>query len=154
MLRERIKEELTISLKKKDEISCSVLRLLLAAFLNREKEKKYKTGEEELTEEEMIGVISSEVKKRKDAVLEFEKGKRQDLAEKEKKEIQILQKYLPEQLSSQEIREMIRAAVKKTNADHIKDMGRVMAELMPQTKGRADSREVSEIVKELLTSKK
>ncbi len=106
-----------------------------------------------LTDEEIIDVISCEAKKRKEAILEYEKGKRQELAEKEKKELGILEKYLPEQLSEEEIRKLVEEAIKKTNAREPKEMGRVMAELMPKIKGRADGRVANRIVKEFLTPK-
>ena len=84
---------------------------------------------------------------------DYQKGKREDLAEKEKKEIKILEKYLPEQFSEEKLRELAREAVDKLGAEEIKDMGKVMAELIPQIKGKADGSEVSRIVKELLISK-
>jgi len=153
MLKEAIKEDLNQALKKGDEIKCSTLRMLLAAVLSKEKEKKYKEKieeEVELADEEMIDVISSEAKKRKESIIEYEKGERQSLAEKEKAELEILQKYLPEQLSEEEIKKLIEEAIEKTGAQDIKDMGKVMAELMPKLKGRADGGLVSKIVKELL----
>ena len=152
-LKEKIKLNLNSSLKEKKTLAVSVLRQLLAAILNKEKEKRFKTKEEkdvQLTDEELIEVISSEVKKRRESILEFEKGKRQDLVEKEKKELEILEKYLPEQLSEEEIRKLTKEAIEKTDAREIKNMGKVMAELMPKIKGRAEGALVSKIVKELL----
>jgi len=152
-LKEKIKLNLNSSLREKKTLAVSVLRQLLAAILNKEKEKRFKTKEEkdvQLTDEEVIEVISSEVKKRRESILEFEKGKRQDLVEKEKKELEILEKYLPEQLSEEEIRKLTKEAIEKTDAREIKNMGKVMAELMPKIKGRAEGALVSKIVKELL----
>ena len=152
-LKEKIKLNLNSSLKEKKTLAVSVLRQLLAAILNKEKEKRFKTKEEkdvQLTDEELIEVISSEVKKRRESILEFEKGKRQDLVEKEKKELEILEKYLPEQLSEEEIRKLTKEAIEKTDVREIKNMGKVMAELMPKIKGRAEGALVSKIVKELL----
>jgi len=122
------------------------------------RQKPELTGEElekesQLIDEELIEVISSEVKKRKEAILEFERGKRKDLAKKEKAEMKILQNYLPEQFSEEEIRKLIEEAIKKTGAKEIKDMGKVMSELMPKVKGKADGSLVSKIVKEVLISK-
>lgn len=163
-LREKIEENVNSALKEKKEIEISVLRMLLAVVLNKEKEKRYKffNTEPEMTEpelveksqlnnEEIIEVISSEVKKRKEAILGFEKGNRMDMAEKEKTEIEILKNYLPEQISEEEIKKLAEEAVKKTGAKEAKDMGKVMAELMPKVKGKADGNAVSQIVKELLT---
>ena len=155
MLKDRVKDDINQALKKGDEIKCSTLRMLLAAVLNKEKEKKYKEKieqEVELTDEEIIDVISSEAKKRKESIIEYEKGERQSLAEKEKKELEILQEYLPEQLPEEEVKRLAKETVEEVEAQDIKDMGKVMAELMPKLKGRADGGLVSKIVKELLTS--
>jgi len=156
MLKQAIHDDLERAVRKKDEIARSTLRLLLAAILNKEKEKKYKEkieGEPELNDEEIIEVISSEVKKRKEAIVEFEKGKREDLVEKEKAEMEVLKKYLPEQLSEGEIKKLAKEVIKKTGAKEPKDMGKVMGEIMPQVKGKADGSLVSKIIKELLVLK-
>jgi len=165
-LKGNIRENLKEAVKNREELKFSVLRLLLAAIFNKEKEKRYKlskekpelSGEEleeesQLNDEEVIEVISSEVKKRKESILEFEKGKREDLVEKEKKELDILQKYLPEQLSEEELQKLAKEAIDKTGAKEIKDMGKVMQEVMPKVKGKADGTLVSKIVKELLIPK-
>ncbi len=153
MLKKEIKNDLIKALKKGDRTECSTLRMLLAGILNKEKEKKYKEKlkeDVELTAEEVIEVVSSEAKKRKEAILEYEKGGRKDLSNKEKAELEILQKYLPEQLSEQELKKIVKEAIEKVEAKEIKDIGKIMAELMPQVKGRADGSQVSRIVKELL----
>ncbi len=165
-LKGNIRENLKEAVKNREELKSSVLRLLLAAIFNKEKEKRYKlskekpelSGEEleeksQLNDEEVIEVISSEVKKRKESILEFEKGKREDLVEKEKKELDILQKYLPEQLSEEELQKLAKEAIEKVGAKELKDMGKIMAELMPQVKGKADGSLVSKIVKDLLIPK-
>ena len=162
-LKQKIQQDTKLALKEKREIEVSTLRMLLSAAVNKEKEKRYKiskekpdlSGEElekesQLVDDEVIEVVSSEVKKRKEAILEFEKGKRQDLVEKERRELEILQKYLPEQLSEEEIRELAKEAIDKIGAKELKEMGKVMAELMPKIKGKADGGLVSKIVKELL----
>jgi uncharacterized protein YqeY len=166
-LKEKIEEDLKNALKEKKEIEVSTLRLLLAAIFNKEKEKRYKLSkqkpdlkaenlekESQLVDEEVIEVISSEIKKRKESILEFEKGKREDLVKKEKEEMEILQKYLPEQLSEEELQKLAKEAIEKVRAKEIKDMGKVMAVLMPKIKGHADGSLVSKIVKELLMPKK
>jgi len=163
VLKEKIQEDLTTVLREKKELELSVLRMLLSAVNNKETEKKTKIWKEkpelspeeikkdgQLTDEEIFEVIASEIKKRKESILEFEKGKREDLVKKEKAEAEILQKYLPEQLSEEEIKKLVKEAVAKVGAKEIKDMGKVMAELMPQVKGRVDGGLVSKIVKELL----
>ncbi|GAH90207.1 unnamed protein product [marine sediment metagenome] len=166
MLKDKIQSNLNQALKRGDEITCSTLRMLLAAILSKEKEKRYKIFKEEpeltekelaeksfLTDEEVIEVISSEIKKRKEAILGFEKGERKELAEKEKAEMEVLEKYLPEQLSEEEIERLVKEAIEEVGAEDIKDMGKVMAALMPKVKGKADGGLVSKIVKELLNSK-
>ena len=165
MLKEKIQEELKTALKEKKEVEVSVLRMLLAAIASKETEKRTKVWKEEpdlssqgleekskLDDEEITEAVLSEVKKRKEAILEFEKGEREDLIEKEKKELEVLQKYLPEQISEEELRKLAKEAIEKVEAKEQKDMGKVMAELMPKTKGRVDGSLVSKIVKELLSS--
>lgn len=155
-LKEKIQKDLNEALKSKEELKTSVLRLLSAVILNKEKEKRYKLKKEEdapLTDEEILEVVSSEVKKRKEAAELYEKGARPELAEKEKKEIEILKGYLPEQLSTEELTKLTKEAIEKVGAKEFKDMGKIMGVLMPQIKGRADGNAVSQIVKELLTNK-
>ena len=154
MLRDKIQEDLNFALKGKKELEVSVLRMLLAAVFNKEKEKRFKSGKAEevpLTDEELVGVIFSEIKKRKEAIDLYEKGGRLELAAKEKKELEVLQKYLPAQLSDDELRKLVKEAIEKVGAKEIKDMGRVMAELMPRVKGKADGNLISKIVKESLS---
>ncbi len=173
LLKEKIQAELGGLLKSGKSFEAGVLRMALASINNKEIEKRTrlhrdfggqaKLSEDELikkleeisklTDEETIDVVSSEAKKRKEAILEYEKGGRPELAEKEKKELGILQKYLPEQLSEEEIRKLVAEAIKKTGAKEPREMGRVMAELMPKIKGRVDGGVVNGIVKEFLTPK-
>ncbi len=166
MLKEKIQEEIRNAMRGGDELITSTLRMLIAGITSKEKEKRFKASkqkpdlneeglvkESQLTDEEIISVISSEIKKRKDAVVLYEKGNRQELADKEKKEIEVLQKYLPEQFSEEKIKKLVQAAIEKVGAKEIKDMGKVMAELMSKVRGKADNSLVSEIVKDLLLSK-
>ncbi len=184
MLKEKIQEDLNSALKEKKELKVSVLRLLSAAIFNKEKEKRYKLSKEKpeftgkelekesrLTDDEVIEVVTSEIKKRKEAILEFsayakgyggcteargeggEKGKIEKFIDKEKAELAILQKYLPEQLSEEEIKKLAKEVIEKLRATELKDIGKVMAELMPKVKGKAEGSLVNKIVKELLTSK-
>ena len=95
-------------------------------------------------------MILSEAKKRKEAIEAFTKGGRPEMAEKERKELEILQKYLPEQLSQEEVRKLVEEAIKQTGAATPQDMGKVMAALMPKVKGKADGALLASIVKELL----
>jgi len=155
-LKGKIQEDLNSAIKSKREIETSTLRMLSAAILNKEKEKRYKSGKSEdipLIDEEIIEVVFNEVKKRKEAIELYEKGDRQELADKEKKEAEILQKYLPEQLTEEEVKKLVKEAIAKVGAKEQKDMGKVMAELMPQVKGKADGGLVSKVVKELLAGR-
>ena len=167
VLKEKIQKDLTKAIKTKKELASSVLRMLSAAILNKEKEKRYKTSREkpglkekelleesQLADEEIVDVISTELKKRKEASLDYEKGNRKELADKEKKEAEILQEYLPEQMSEEEIKKLAKIAVEKTGAKEQKDMGKVMAALMPFVKGKADGSLVSKVVKNLLVLQK
>jgi len=148
---DKIKQELNQAIKEKNEVVRSTLRMLLAVVINKEKEKSYKTSKDvSLTDEEVMDIISSEAKKRRDSISEFEKGDRQDLADKEKKELEVLQKYLPEQLSEDEVKVLVEEAIKETGVSDVKDMGKVMGALMPKVKGKADGNLVSKVVKDLL----
>lgn len=163
-IKEKIKKDFKKALKERKEIEVSTLRMLNAAVINWEKEKRYKLSkakpdlkekdlekESQLIDEEIIEVVFSEVKKRKEAISEFEKGKREDLVRKEKKEMEILKRYLPEQLSKEEIKKLAKETIEKIGAESIKDLGRVMGQLMPKLKGRAEGSLVSKIVKEILS---
>ncbi|MDD3386552.1 MAG: GatB/YqeY domain-containing protein [Candidatus Pacebacteria bacterium] len=155
MILEEIKKELLSSIKERKEPNISVLRMVISAVFNKEMEKRLtlesNLSEEEIKEkiklndEEMEAIIFSEVKKRRDSISDFEKGGRLDLAEKEKAEIEVLMKYLPKELSEEEIREIVKEAVSKNT-----DIGSVMKEVVPKTKGKADGSLVAKIVKEEL----
>jgi hypothetical protein len=156
MLKHKIQTDTTEALKAGDQFLVGTLRMLLASIITKEKEKKYKEkieGEAQLTDEQIIEVISSEIKKRKDAIVLYEQGNRPELADREKKEIEILKKYLPEQLSEDELKKMVADSIATTGAKEMNHMGRVMSDLTPKIKGKADGGEVSKIVKELLTAK-
>lgn len=165
MTKQQIQNDASNALKQGDKNASSVLRMLLASILSKEKEKRYQISKKEqnlnekeldeksiLTEDEIMETISSEVKKRKESILSFEKGNRNELAEKEKKELEVLMKYMPEQMPEEELKKIAKEAVEKTGAKEMKDMGKIMAELMPKIKGRADGSEVSKIIKEILSN--
>lgn len=151
-LKEKIQKDFIGAFKGKDAPRLSLLKMLQAEIHNAEIAKRTKTGKESsLDDEEIIDVVSREIKKRKDAVELYEKGNRKELAEKEKAEIEILSAYLPEQISEEEIINLVKKAIGQSGATSVKEMGRVMAILMPQIKGRADNFLVSSIVKEMLS---
>jgi len=142
----RIREDLKGALKAKDGKRVSVLRFLLAGIGNREIDKR-----EPLSEEEVLSEITSSVKRRRESIQAFRDGDRQDLVEKEEAELAILSEYLPEQLPDEEIRRMAEEAILAAGAGSPGDIGKVMKELMPRIRGRADGRTVNEIVRELLS---
>lgn len=153
MLKKRIQSDVNEALKQGSSELVGVLRLALAAMTSKEKEKRYKEKldtDAALTDDEVISVLSSEIKKRKDAIVLYEKGNRPELVEKEQKEIEIFKKYLPAQLSATELEALVKEAIATTGATTIKDMGKIMAVLMPKVKGKADGDELSKIIKELL----
>ena len=150
-LKERIQSDLKEALKKKDALKCSVLRMLLAVIHNVEIQKKKK--EEGLEESEIIEIVSGEVKKRKEAIREYKKGGREELAEKEKKEVEILMEYLPEQIGEDEIKKLVQEAIAKTGATSPAGIGQVMGVLMPKLKGKAEGSVVSKIIQEELSKK-
>lgn len=146
-LKERLSSELKDSLKSGEKLKVSVIRLVLSALKNREIEKRGV-----LSEEEIIDLLVSLSKQRKESIESFKKGGRQDLVDKETAELKIIESYLPQQLTLEEIREKIREAIMESGASGAKDIGKVMKVLMPKVKGRADGRLVNEMVKEFLGS--
>ena len=144
-----LKEQLTADMKEvmknKEKARLAVIRMVRGAIRQQEID-----GQKELGEEDVIAVISKEVKMRRDSIEEFQKGGREDLVEKTQAEIDVLLPYLPAQLSEDEVRELVKAAVEQTGAATPKDMGKVMGVLMPKVKGRADGKMVNTIVKSFL----
>ena len=148
-IKDRLTEDMKLAMKEKEagKFRLSVIRMVRASIKNVEIDRK-----KELADDEVLDIIAKEVKLRRDAAEEFSRGNRQDLADNVQREAAILMDYLPAQLSEAEIRALVSAAVTQVGAASVKDMGKVMAVLMPQTKGRADGKLVNLIVKELLTS--
>ena len=146
-----MKEELLKALKEamiaKDELKKNTITMLRAAILQTEKDEK-----RELTEQDIIQIVAREVKRRKESIEDFKKGGREDLVEQVEKEIEILSKYLPEQLSREEVVNLVEKAVEKVGATSPKDMGKVMQELKPETSGKCDGKLLSEIVREKLSN--
>lgn len=155
MLKQTIQTDTKEAMKAGDQFLVGTLRMLLASIQTKEKDKQYKLKDQkaELAEEEIIDIISSEIKKRKEAITLYDQGNRPELAEREKKEIEIMKKYLPEQLSEEELKKIITESIAETGATEIKDMGKVMTDLNPKIKGKADGGQISKIVKELLAGK-
>ena len=147
-LKETIQADIKKAMIEKNALRVSVLRMVMAAVLNKEKEKRAKT--EELTDDNVLEIISSEAKKRKDSIEQYEKGGRQDLAEKEKEELEILSAYLPEQMSEEEVRNAVKEKISRLDASGPQDMGKVMGALMAELKNKADGAVVKKIVEEEL----
>lgn len=163
MLKQTIQADIKEAMKAKDSVTLDVLRMAVAAINAKQAEKRYALAkasaakteeallkESELSDDEIITTLSSEIKKRRDAIALYVQGGRPELAEKEKGEIVILQKYLPEQLPAEELKKMIEESIAKTGATSMKDMGKIMADLAPKTKGKAENSQISNIIKELL----
>ena len=147
-LKQRLLADLTASMKAQEALRTSTLRMAKAALQNREIEKGG-----ELDEEEMGKLLRSLVKQRHDSVEQYEKGGRQELADKEKAEIEILEQYLPQSASPEEIEAAVAAAISETGASSMKDMGKVMKAAQAALAGKnADGRTVSEVVKAKLGS--
>jgi uncharacterized protein len=144
-LREKIDADVKDALKSGAKDRLSTLRMLNAALKNKQIDKR-----RPLTEEEVVETVRSLIKQRRDSVEQFAKGGRQDLVDKESAEISVLETYLPQQLSREELEAMVRDTVASTAAKGAKDMGKVMKALIPLIGGRADGKLVSELVKNAL----
>ena len=146
-LNDRIMNDLKEAMKNKDSFKLGVIRMVKGAIQLEKINKK-----RDLNDEEVIDVISKQIKLRKDSINEFEKAGRNDLADTTKKEIEVLNEYMPEQLSSEEVNKIIDEAFAKVNPSSQKDMGLIMKEVTPKVKGKADMGEVSKIIKEKLNN--
>lgn len=160
-LKERLQNDLKEALKAGDSGKRMVLGMVMSSVKNAELVKRNQLSktttetaelekQSQLSDEEIISVMASEVKKRKEAIEQFKSGGREDLAQKEKTEIDMLTPYLPEQMGEDEIRAEAQRVISEVNAQGPKDMGKVIGALMAKVKGRADGGMVSKIVKELL----
>jgi hypothetical protein len=149
-LLEEIQQDLTQAQKSKDELKVSTLRLLLSGIKNFEIAKQGTSYS--ASDEEIVGVIQKEIKQRKESIEQFKAGNRQELVDKETKEMEILQQYLPEQMSEDEIRGLVEKRINELGASTIADTGKVMGVLSQELKGKADLSAVSKIVREKLSS--
>ena len=143
---DRITKDIVDAMKNKDTLKLSTLRLLKGAIDLEKINKKLDT----ISDEDIVVIISKQIKTRKESIIEFEKGNRTDLIDQTKKEIEILSSYMPELLSEKEVTKIIDEAIVKVNASTIKDMGLVMKEVSAKLKGRADMSLVSSIIKNKL----
>ncbi|UCE79422.1 MAG: GatB/YqeY domain-containing protein [Nitrospiraceae bacterium] len=143
----RIDDDLTSALKHSEKIKLSVLRLIKSAIQNQRIQKG-----KDLTDDEVLSLLSSMAKQRRESIEQFSMGGREDLAAKEKAELAIIQGYLPEPISEKEIDDMIEEAVAASSAESEADIGKVMKMLMPRVKGLADGRLVNNKVRKRLHS--
>ena len=146
-MRERILNDLVSAMKNKDKETLTVLRMVKGAIQLEEINKK-----QELNDEDVIAVLSKQIKTRKESILEFEKAGRTDLIEQTNKEIEILNKYMPEQLSEEEVLKVIDDAFNELKPEKPSDMGKLMGFLTPKLKGKADMSFVSKTIKEKLSN--
>jgi uncharacterized protein YqeY len=145
-LKARLAEDYRAALRSGDKLKVSVIRLLTALIKNREVEKRGP-----LTDAEVMQAISSSCKQRQDSIEQYRQGGRQDLADKETAELHILQSYMPQPFTAEELEELVRAAIQEAQAASPKEMGKVMTLLMPKVTGRADGKVVSALVREMLS---
>lgn len=141
-LKEKLAEDLKQAMKNKNQLLKNVITMIRADIKQAEVDKRI-----ELNDNDIIDVISKQAKQRRDALDEFEKGGRNDLMEETQEEINILLTYLPEQLSEEEIVKIVGETITEIGASSIKEMGKVMAAVLPKVKGRADGKLVNEVVK-------
>ncbi len=146
-MKDELLQDLKEAMKQKDTLKKDTITMLRAAILQVEKD-----SQKVLTDDEICAVVAKEVKKRKESIKEYEEAGREDIAENLKREIEILSKYLPEQLTQEEIEKLVDEAIAKSGAQSPRDMGKVMGILRPQTAGKADGKLVSDIVKEKLAN--
>ena len=144
-MQDQLRADLKVALRDRDDVRKSAIRMALAVLKNAQVEKNA-----DLTEDETIAALSKEVKLRRDAMAEFEKAGRDDLVSREAAELVILDAYLPQRLSEDEIVNLVRDAIAETHASSPKQMGQVMRIVMPRVRGRADGRQVSDMVRKLL----
>ena len=146
MLLEQIEKDYINAMKTKNDSVVSVLRMVKSALQN----EKIKAGKE-LSNNDAIKIIQREIKQRKDSIENYQAGGRIELVKQEQSEMEILEKYLPEQLSDKELTQIVRSAIQEVGATAISDLGKVMGKVMPQVAGRADGGQISAKVKELLS---
>ena len=146
MLKEKLMEDLKDSMKNHDEVKKNTVTMIRAAIKQIEVDKRV-----ELEDNEIVEIISKEAKKRKDALAEFEKAGRDDLISQTNEELAIIKTYLPEELSVEELTQIIEDTIKEVGAETMKDMGKVMQAVKTKTAGRADGKTINEIVKAKLS---
>ncbi|MDC3415563.1 GatB/YqeY domain-containing protein [Aquibacillus salsiterrae] len=146
-LTERLNQDMKQAMKDKDKQTLSVIRMVKASIQN----EAIKLGSDNLTEDEELSVLTKELKQRKDSLHEFEEAGRDDLVEKLKDELKVLQAYMPKQLTEEELENIVLDTIKEVNASSKQEMGKVMSAIMPKVKGKADGSKVNELVQKHLS---
>lgn len=144
-LRDILQTDMKQVMKDRDKLRLAVLRMAWAAIRNKEIDEKT-----ELKDDQVLAVLSKEVKQREDTISEIQDANRPDLVEKNQQEIDVLKHYLPQQLSDEELKQVVEDAIAKSGAKSMKDMGKVMGMVIAQTRGKAEGKRVSTMVKSLL----
>lgn len=145
-LQEQLMEDMKAAMKSGDKPTVETLRLIRSQVKNVAISKG-----EDLSDDDVISVLTKEAKKRKESIELYKKGGRDELAESEEKELGIIQSYLPEAISEEELSQIVQSAIEESGAESMKEMGKVMGFVMPQVKGRADGKAVREMVKQKLS---
>ncbi|SDQ48776.1 GatB/YqeY domain-containing protein [Virgibacillus salinus] len=143
---EQLNQDMKQAMKKKDKDTLGVVRMVKASLQN----ESIKLGNKELSEDEELTVLSKELKQRKDSLQEFKSAGRDDLVKKLEIEINILQEYMPEQISEDELEALVQSTIQEVNATSKKDMGKVMSAIMPKVKGQADGAQINRLVQKNL----
>lgn len=149
-IKEQIMNDMKSAMKEKNTLKLQVLRSLKSKLMEKEISER-KEGEATLSDEQAIGVLMKAAKQRKESIDQFESGGREDLADKEKAELKIIESYLPEMMDDDEIRDIVKEKISQLDASGLQDMGKVMGVVMPELKGKAEGSKISAIVKEELS---
>lgn len=144
-LKDQLQADLKTAMKEKDKVKKSTVTMIRAAILQVEKDQKV-----ELEDDQILEIIAKQLKQRRDGLAEFEKAQRDDLIQQAREEIEIIEGYLPTQLTIDEIKVIVTETIQETGAVDAKDMGKIMSALMPKVKGRADGKLVNQVVRESL----
>lgn len=144
-LKETLMVDLKEAMKSHDKLQKDVITMIRASIKQREVDERI-----ELTDEDILGIISKQLKEKKSSIEEFAKGNRQDLIDRTNEEINVLLKYLPEQLSEEELKQIIQQTIEEENITSNKEIGQLMKHVMPKVKGRADGSAINKIARELL----
>ncbi|HHV27541.1 MAG TPA: GatB/YqeY domain-containing protein [Tissierellia bacterium] len=144
-LKKSLMEDLKTSMKNKDTLRKNTITMVRAGIKQKEVDER-----RELDDEDIMDIIAKQLKEKRNAIKEFDRGGRQDLVEQTEKEMEVLLKYLPEQLTEEEVEEIVKAVIEEVDAKSMKDMGIIMKNVMPKIKGRADGSVVNKVAKKYL----